>query len=189
VEYFQAQTWPNKELVILDDLDARSFPGPLIGKAGIQYHLMQGRHRLGAKRNLAVSRATGEFIAHWDDDDYSAPERLEEQMLRLLETHAQITGYHSMIFMDEFNRKAWLYNNTSRPYCIGSSLLYRREYWQEHRFNENIACGEDDDFSRKATGTVVSVDANGVMFARLHSGNTSIHTLGDKVWREVPWQG
>ena len=78
------QTWQNKELVIIDDGDEdyepmlaeyrQSFP--------IHYHRIQPEPStyLGQLRNLSLSRANGEFLVQWDDDEWYHPERIERQM-------------------------------------------------------------------------------------------------------------
>src|SRR5678816_1554718 len=99
VECFQSQTWPDRELVIVDDADCPSFAEPPEGE-GIRYHQMFRQMTIGAKRNIAVSRAAGDIIIHFDDDDWSAPERMEDQVTRLVASGVGLTGYHSMIFED-----------------------------------------------------------------------------------------
>ena len=42
-------------------------------------HIEEGR-TVGEKRNFGVSRACGEIITHFDDDDWSAPARLADQI-------------------------------------------------------------------------------------------------------------
>jgi len=66
---FLAQTWPNKELVILDD------GGTFADQRGDGWELVSTRRRfrtLGEKRNAAISLVSPdvEFIHVWDDDDY-----------------------------------------------------------------------------------------------------------------------
>ena len=62
-------------------------------------HIEQGR-TIGEKRNFGAGRARGAVIAHWDDDDYSAPDRLEDQVGRLLQSGKAVTGYFAMRFTD-----------------------------------------------------------------------------------------
>ena len=48
----------------------------------IGYFCLPKRLTIGAKRNLACSLAHGDYIAHLDSDDRSAPDRLTDQMAR-----------------------------------------------------------------------------------------------------------
>lgn len=145
VACFEAQTWPNRELVIVD-----------------------GPGTIGAKRNEAVAQARGEVIVHWDDDDWSAPDRIEDQVTRLVETGAEITGYWTMHFFDALTGRWWLYTGRT-DYALGTSLCYWRKTWQARPF-EPIQVGEDDDFQRGRR--LVTVPAGPRMWARIHSGST-----------------
>ncbi len=69
---FEAQTWPDRELVILDDA------GQYDPQAGDRWRLLSLAARypaLGAKRNALAGLASprAEVLAVWDDDDLYAP--------------------------------------------------------------------------------------------------------------------
>lgn len=182
VECFLAQTWPEKQLVIVDDGDCRSF-ARIPEHEDIQYNLMTRHLTIGAKRNIACSRAAGDVIMHWDDDDWSAPGRMTDQVNRLLEAGAPITGYHSMLFSDGARR--WKFTASSRHYALGTSLCYTRRFWETHPFpDKNV--GEDNAVVSRASG-IVCVDAGDLMIATIHDGNTSEKRskLHLEAWSEV----
>ncbi len=183
VSCFRCQTYPDKELIILDDVDDPSFPDGL-NVPGVVYERLQKRLTIGAKRNIAVSRSSGELIAHFDSDDYSAPERLADQIARLGDK--QITGYHSMRFTDGV--KWWQYTG-AEDYALGTSLLYRRSYWEETPFKIDCQYGEDNYFIWRARqhGQIATVDAGAMMWARNHGNNTDPRdAMGNTAqWREI----
>ena len=83
VRCFLRQDYPDRELVIVDDSpDAADALLPdLPEDAGrVVYLHRPGRRSAGEKRNLAVERSRGEVVVHWDDDDWSAPDRLTHQV-------------------------------------------------------------------------------------------------------------
>src|SRR5689334_15227539 len=122
LDCFLAQTHQDRELIIIDDADDPSFSDPLITefriKGNIHYHRLNKRLTIGAKRNLACSRASGEVIIHVDDDDWSAPERIEDQLTRLNDSGVGITGYHSMRFLDIQTGEWWKYSG-AKCYALG----------------------------------------------------------------------
>jgi glycosyltransferase involved in cell wall biosynthesis len=82
-EIFVAQTYENRELLILDD---SPWPSPFfkgLKDARVQYHHTTVRTSVGAKRNWLARAAQGEFLAHFDDDDYYAPCYLERMLAML----------------------------------------------------------------------------------------------------------
>ena len=87
VRCFLNQTYPEKELVILDDgedLHLENFVRGL-DDPRVRFYRMQPEGKLlGELRNLALARSRGDFVAQWDDDDLSDPQRLEIQMAGLL---------------------------------------------------------------------------------------------------------
>jgi len=183
LDCFISQTWYEKELVILDDSDCPSFATPPQIE-GVRYYRMAQRLAIGAKRNICCSRAEGDVICHWDDDDYSSPYRMEEQAERLIKTGAMVTGYHSMRFTD--GARWWQYAGSEKDYALGTSLMYRREYWEAHPFPADKNVGEDSDFIHPArqAGTIACGDADGFMWARNHSQNTDERKMG-VLWREI----
>ncbi len=79
---FIRQTYRNKELLVADDSPAPSpFFATLQDKRVKYCH--QPRATIGAKRNTLCEMATGEIIAHFDDDDYYAPKYLEKMVNKL----------------------------------------------------------------------------------------------------------
>ena len=83
IDAFKRQTYAEKELVIVEDGPGsqlsdwlRDHPHPRIR----YFREPDTGQTLGALRNIAVRHARGEYLAQWDDDDLSAPPRLERQM-------------------------------------------------------------------------------------------------------------
>lgn len=73
-------------------------------------------------------------LAKWDSDDWSAPERLPEQLALMERTGAWVVGYHTLPFYDTRTREVLLYSNPNPNYALGTSLLMRREAWEEFPF-------------------------------------------------------
>jgi glycosyltransferase involved in cell wall biosynthesis len=84
IRCFAEQSWPNRELLILDDgtEDYAGILEPYAGTLQIRYHRLEpkGGLRLGDLRNIALERAAGDFVAQWDDDEWYHPARIETQM-------------------------------------------------------------------------------------------------------------
>ena len=183
VEMFQRQTWPNKELIVIDDRMDPSFPHGL-KREGVEYHIGP-RQTIGGKRNLAVSRSHGDIIIHWDSDDIYADDRVEHQVKLLMASGADMVGYNVMHFIREATGQRYEYHGMP-GYCIGVSQCYWRETWEARQFPD-INQDEDNQFfaGRKA----VAVDAEGRITARIHGGNTCDKLDGIKTdparWRLI----
>jgi glycosyltransferase involved in cell wall biosynthesis len=84
------QTYPNRELVIVSDGDARYRSAiedylRWLGRSDIKLLFLNGeRYTLGQLRNISIAEATGQIVCQWDDDDYNHPERLMVQARLML---------------------------------------------------------------------------------------------------------
>jgi glycosyltransferase involved in cell wall biosynthesis len=91
---FEAQTYPNKEIVVLYDEDTTA------ARAVVARHATLGsgtgarviaavNHKgkdatLGELRNQAIAATSGELIIQWDDDDWYSAKRVEMQYRALM---------------------------------------------------------------------------------------------------------
>jgi glycosyltransferase involved in cell wall biosynthesis len=75
VHAFKAQTYADKELLILDDSPQPATDIQRLSQSDpeIRYTHRTDRLSVGAKRNLLIEQARGEIIVQFDDDDYYAP--------------------------------------------------------------------------------------------------------------------
>lgn len=190
---FRRQTYADRELVIYDtgdvhvrDLVPREDPR-------IRYYAkhVAAERSVGQLRNTAIDLAAGEFIAHWDDDDWSAPTRLEQQLAQLERSpRAHVAGYSRMLFKDLRKRETppwWIYSTEEQNYAVGTSFFYRRATWRAHPFADRDV-GEDNHFIEDNDLLVAS--ANGVepeimMIARAHGRGTALRIMAGDAWSPV----
>ena len=153
---------------------------------------------IGALRNYAnqyaKSRTGADIFVHWDDDDWSHPNRIAEQVALLQQSGWDAVGYRDMLFWREPTRPAlevdapptedysgasygaaWLYNGATPNYALGTSLCYWRRTWEQ----------------RPGWGT--ERDGLPRMIASIHAGNTSTGydlerhvAMGSQQWKRVP---
>jgi glycosyltransferase involved in cell wall biosynthesis len=177
---FLAQTYEPRTLLIVGDGE----PVDDLIPADPRIEFLQAREgmSIGEKRNIGAAHAAGEIICHTDDDDYSAPGRIADQVARLAETGKSVTGYHSIRFTD--GTAWWKYNGTP-DWAFDTSLCYRKEFWAAHPFDE-INDGLEARFRTAAIREkrFVSADGSDLMYANTHAGNTSRRVIGEG-WTET----
>jgi glycosyltransferase involved in cell wall biosynthesis len=101
VRCFRRQTWPCRELVIVDDDPDDTLAcwvSELADPDIVHIRLPDEGCTLGELRTLSVERATGDYLAQWDDDDICAPERLRVQMCGMLALGAEACTLYSEVF-------------------------------------------------------------------------------------------
>lgn len=139
---------------------------------------------VGQKTNLGCSWGLGELIAVWDDDDYSSPGRLSQQVAELQATSKAVTGYREMKFTDG---ASWWQFRYPRGLVLGTSLLFTKAWWKKHPFLE-VNIGQDVGFASDAAAEnqLAEVPDLNLMYATIHAGNTSKRKMSDRGWVELP---
>jgi O-antigen biosynthesis protein len=185
VRCFLRQDYPNLELVIVDDGTDPVTP-VLPEDARLRPIRLTEKRNVGAKRNIACTSALGEFILHWDDDDWYPPDRVSRQIAALRTGQVEICGTSTLFYYDGATRRAWRYRYSSggRPWVAGNTLAYRKSWWTGHPFPE-IQVGEDSRFVWAAPpGAVCDLAAPELCVSRIHSGNTSRKLTSGTYWQE-----
>lgn len=182
IRYFLRQDHPDTELVVVDDgLDPVRDLVP--DEPRFRYVHTGRRLSVGAKRNLACTMASAAVLAHWDDDDWSAPHRLRRQHQALLDSDAEICGLDDLLYFRPLNGDGWRYR--SQQHLAGCSLLYRRELWARNGFPD-VDVGEDGALLAGAPpGRRHAVGDRSLMVGVLHGGNTAPKALGARQWHPV----
>jgi glycosyltransferase involved in cell wall biosynthesis len=141
---------------------------------------------IGAKRNLACEQARGEFIVHWDDDDWYPSSRVRIQIQALLEGGYDLCGSSRISYYDAVRQQAWEYRypGTKAPWVGGNTLAYRKSFWTRNKFPD-IQIGEDSRFVWKSPGKLIRDLADPTLcVASVHSDNTSRKDVNGCYWHE-----
>ena len=175
LELYRNQTWKNKELLVLDDSEQENETFKDLAKSysDIKYWHRSQKLSIGGKRNALISESTGEIIAHFDDDDYYAPNYLSWMHREMEDNHADFVklggwfalhqGSNTLGFWDttDFksahqifcgteniqNKKDAFTENALRSFLngYGFSYLYKKDCWTGSPFPDRDI-GEDSVF-------------------------------------------
>ena len=188
IGYFLRAQYEPRELVIVDD-GSEPIRDLVPDDARIRYVRLEHRTSVGTKRNRAIQQARGELICHWDDDDWHAPHRIGTLVTALRAAQAEVCGTREMLFYDQGAGETWLYRYPpgSRPWLVGGSLLYTREFWQAAPFPDRQV-GEDSQFLWRARPPrTVCLEDHRLYVALIHSGNTCPKDRRGPYWSR--WSG
>ena len=90
---FDSQTYPHKDLWVMDDTGPDSPFFSALGDSDPRVHyvnLAPWHVTTGCKRNWLVEKSSGFVIAHFDDDDWYAPNYLSSMLERLVREDADL---------------------------------------------------------------------------------------------------
>lgn len=176
---FLSQTYKNSELLIVDESEESAADCVPVNKR-IRYIRLYSKHLdQGEKRNICCEFATGKIIIHFDDDDWSSPTRIEDQVKKLEDSKKQLLSYHNILYWNEDTKKVYRCwpANICGPH--GATFCYYKSYWEQNKFTDDI--GEDTRFGFAAMRAckMAYADAKEQMVIRAHtasdgaSGNVS----------------
>jgi len=189
IKCFLAQTFTDSELVIVSD--GEPMPIEMPKHERIRHVHLDGPQRItGTKRNATNEHAYGQFIFHWDDDDWSAPNRVEAQVKYLQTAKEQVLSLWSFPIYDIPTKKTYLYNSSrtnTYHYHVGATSMYRKSWWEEHRFPDTKA--EDTAFAKQAEelGKHGYRDGRNLMVMRAHSDSDMPMEKWYYAMMEYPW--
>jgi len=122
-----SQTYQNWEIVFWDNASTDNSAGIVKSyDERIKYYLAPETTPLGEARNLALKKASGQYIAFLDCDDIYLPDKLEQQV-GLMQSKGYVMCYGSVAIIDENGKliKKDIVKNKSGN--VFSSLLIRYE--------------------------------------------------------------
>ena len=178
---FLAQDYPRKELLVVDD-GSDAVADLMPADERVRYIRSEGRQSVGAKRNLACREARGEYIFHWDDDDWYPPDRVSRQVRVLLETGAQVCGSSALYYHAPAAGQAFQYRCQGSVAAWMGALAYPKQVWAAQPF-EDVRVAEDVKFlARIPAGARADLKDPALSVATIHAGNTSPKMTGGSFW-------
>jgi glycosyltransferase involved in cell wall biosynthesis len=150
-----AQTYQYFEILLIDD-GSTDDPTPVVEMASTDPRIKYFRKAhagVSAARNHGLDRATGDYIAFLDSDDMYVPQKLEKQLsfMKAKDIYFSHTSYTRVSFEGEpvqvintSEANGYIYPRILAACGISTStVMARREIFEQHRFKEEIVMGED----------------------------------------------
>ncbi len=187
IDLFINQTYENKEMVIVyynTDIDTETFlkknKDYLKDNNVYFYKCIEDEGMfLGAIRNLAISKATGDWIMIWDDDDYYQNNRIESQYKYCKEKNLDCSTLSSILIYSEIQQSGKC--TFERAEGWEGSLICKRDIMPMYK---NINRGEDTPVVMNLVfnnnfGTQFNPDLYIYLF---HDKNTSGNRHKEELW-------
>ena len=188
---FAEQSWPNRELIVLDDGEQYPVDEAAVAAVGGRVLRMEPGITLGEKLNLGAAEARGALLAKMDDDDYFAPDylaaHLREWLLHPDGLDAPIVAgcdhYPILVIAD------WRMISRRHPKISGNFCISRRT-WEQLRYPVVHGHGTDTVFFDNAMAaghTLARIDGRDLLLPTRRDGiaGASSHTFETYKGRRV----
>lgn len=171
IDCFLQQTYPNKELLIINHGRESVFTPDVRIR---ELRIMKAHDQtLGSLRNIGLDFARGSLILTWDDDDWYHPLRMEVQIAAYQSDSAILLK--NQIRYSFQSRSAFILHAESG---IHSTILHSCGVPFRYR---DLTYGEDTDFLHNFQN-VIAVDNDPSLYIRFHHGNnmsSASHLMGN----------
>jgi glycosyltransferase involved in cell wall biosynthesis len=172
---FEHQTYPNRELIVVDD--GLDYPADVSSVHAAEVRVISVRPGtpLGIKLNHGVHASRGRLCMKMDDDDWYAPTYLETSVRALLMAEQVVCRPTVVMHMGFlfFDLQTWSVRESTERNAPGATLLFARSDWERRPFRP-VPTDEDAWFYRdqmKAGASVLTVDSKETFVAIRHRGH------------------
>lgn len=146
-----------------------------LSKIEIKYIEYNPNVKLGGFRNLANDNALGDILIWFDDDDYYYDNYVKYTTKRLIKSNKLIAGSPIIYFYD-FNMDKMFMSDTVKNHgensVSNSCLAYKREYLDNHRYNDEDEKMEEYSFTNSFKEEIVRLNAEHTTILSSHNNNT-----------------
>ena len=126
IDSFKSQTYPYKELIIVNNTKNQLIASKLNIHAQKDIYIVDTPINLtsGMARNYGISSANGSILAQFDPDYYHHPKRLEIQIATLAKNDVHISVLNETLQYSFISGKA-SYNKNDKQAILGTMVLIR----------------------------------------------------------------
>ena len=134
LRYFERQTYPRTELIVVDD--GETPVGDLCeGRSNVSYIRLSRHTHTGTKLNLGVEQARGTILHKIDDDDYYGPDFLETSVNHLPRLNRGRVLVARDCFLILFAPEAHL-RFSGHGWTAGGTFCFGRKLWEHAPFRD-----------------------------------------------------
>ena len=190
IEQLCRQTYPNIQLVILDDSSTQKAWAKSHlqrrAKSWITYVYLDKPVTVGKKRNLGVKVAKGSIIVHWDDDDFYLKSRVQDLVQPILSQTADMVIPRSEVWYvapeDRF------VNGKKAGFLMGHMAFNKRQIFETFGCSYPDESVDEDTFlatcSAYAGATILPLGSKAIVVRHKNTWKVSTHN-----WPGVSGEG
>jgi glycosyltransferase involved in cell wall biosynthesis len=178
IEIYRTQTFPKDKMEWIIADDGRESVEDLFTEAqktlpNIRYVRLDEKMRIGAKRNLLNSLATGDIIVAMDDDDYYPPTRVESVVSAFRKyPKVDLAGSSEMHMYYTDEKKIYTLGPFGIKHATNGTMAWRKQYSDKHKYDEFVTMTEEISFLENYKHQMIQLDPTDTILVICHTDNT-----------------
>lgn len=174
IKSIEQQRYPKNKLewIIVDD--GRDSIQDLVKDIPyVRYIRYNKKITLGHKRNVMNSKAKGEYIIYFDDDDYYPPTRIFHAINTLIQNPTfLIAGSSELLIYYNHLREIWKFGSSGRYHSTAATFAFHKKLLNITKFNDNDESGEEKYFLKHYTIPLIQLNPIHTILVFSHLLNT-----------------
>lgn len=174
IKSIEQQRYPKNKLewIIVDD--GRDSIQDLVKDIPyVRYIRYNKKITLGHKRNIMNSKAKGEYIIYFDDDDYYPPTRIFHAINTLIQNpNFLIAGSSELLIYYNHLREIWKFGSSGRYHSTAATFAFHKKLLNITKFNDNDESGEEKHFLKHYTIPLIQLNPIHTILVFSHLFNT-----------------
>jgi glycosyltransferase involved in cell wall biosynthesis len=174
IRSIENQTYPvsRMEWIIIDD-GTDSIEDLVKDIPYVKYYRYEEKMKLGEKRNVMHTKATGDFIVYIDDDDYYPPERVSHAIETLQKNpQAMCAGSSIMHIYFKHIQEMWQFGPYGPNHATAATFAFRKELLNDTCYDDFACLGEEKAFLKEYTVPFVQLDTFKTILVFSHTQNS-----------------
>lgn len=150
----------------------------------IKYYTCKRIDTISKKRNKINQLATGEIIAHMDDDDYYPADSIINRIRALLTYSKQCVGSSSINCINLLDNTCFRTSGGIQDDTIitgESALCYYKEFWEKQQYDENVKNEECKALLKNRTKDYIDLNSAFVTILITHGNNMSDRVMRNSI--------
>ena len=127
------------------------------------------RMTIGDKRNFLISKASGDYLAHFDTDDMYSRDYLSSSIFNLIKNGKGLSGSSDMLMMDTATKTTYKQRCINMDMINEATMCYTKSYADTHKFS-NTMSSEGISFCEIKEITETPIEE--IMICLAHDSNT-----------------
>lgn len=127
------------------------------------------RMTIGDKRNFLISKASGDYLAHFDTDDMYSRDYLSSSIFNLIKNGKGLSGSSDMLMMDIATKTTYKQRCINMDMLNEATMCYTKSYADTHKFSNTMS---SEGISFCEIKDITETPIEDIMVCLAHDSNT-----------------